>query len=94
MHKKIARLPQRSFDISESERAAAKEALSSFKHFLQKLWAARQSDKKLIDVLEKNQSADSSSLFEIRHLLRKFQQEHFLYLQLNFCLGMFFLLAL
>jgi len=66
---------QRTFEISDVERKAAKQALYSFKKFMEKLWAARQSDKRLVDVLEKNREADPTQLFEIRHLLRKFQKE-------------------
>jgi len=66
---------QRTFEISDVERKSAKQALYSFKKFMEKLWAARQSDKRLVDVLEKNREADTTQLFEIRHLLRKFQKE-------------------
>jgi hypothetical protein len=66
---------QRTFEISDVERKAAKQALYSFKKFMEKLWAARQADKRLVDVLEKNREADTTQLFEIRHLLRKFQKE-------------------
>lgn len=72
---KIARQSQRTFEISDAERRAAKQALLVFKKFMEKLWAARQADKRLVDVLEKNQEADPSQLFEIRHLLRRFQKE-------------------
>ena len=72
---KYARQSQRTFEISDVERKAAKQALYAFKKFMEKLWAARQADKRLVDVLEKNQEADPSQLFEIRHLLRKFQKE-------------------
>jgi len=75
MTEKLARQSQRTFEISDVERKAAKQALRAFKQFMEKLWAARQSDKRLVDVLEKNQDADPSQLFEIRHLLRKFQKE-------------------
>jgi hypothetical protein len=75
MIKKLALLPQRSSEISEEEKTAAKNVLKIFKKFLHKLWAARQHDERLINVLEKNENADPSSLFEIRHLLRRFQKE-------------------
>jgi len=75
MVKKVALLPQRSSDISEEEKAAAKKVLKTFKEFLNKLWAARQHDERLINVLEKNEGADPSALFEIRHLLRRYQKE-------------------
>lgn len=67
---------QLSLDVTDEERRAARDAIKSLERFLRELWAARQNDKKLIDVLKKNQSnVDSSSLFEIRHLLRRFQKE-------------------
>jgi len=75
MADKFARQSQRTFEISDAERRAAKQALLTFKKFMEKLWAARQADKRLVDVLEKNQEADPSQLFEIRHLLRRFQKE-------------------
>ena len=75
MVKKLALLPQRSSEISEEEKEVAKKALKVFKEFLHKLWAARQHDERLINVLEKNEGADPASLFEIRHLLRRFQKE-------------------
>jgi hypothetical protein len=69
-------LVQLSLDVTDEERRAARDAIKSLERFLRELWAARQNDKKLIDVLKKNQSnVDSSSLFEIRHLLRRFQKE-------------------
>lgn len=72
---RTARQSQRTFEISDVERRAARQALFAFKKFMEKLWAARQADKRLTDVLEKNQDADPSQLFEIRHLLRRFQKE-------------------
>lgn len=67
---------QLSLDITDEERRAARDAIKSLDRFLRELWAARQNDKKLINVLKKNQSnVDQSSLFEIRHLLRRFQKE-------------------
>jgi hemerythrin superfamily protein len=69
-------LVQLSLDITDEERRAARDAIKSLDRFLRELWAARQNDKKLINVLKKNQNnVDSSSLFEIRHLLRRFQKE-------------------
>lgn len=67
---------QLSIEVTDEERKAARDAISSLDRFLRELWAARQNDKKLVDILKKNQSnVDSSSLFEIRHLLRRFQKE-------------------
>jgi hypothetical protein len=67
---------QLSLEITNEERVAARESIKALDKFLKELWAARQNDKKLIDVLKKNQgNVDSSSLFEIRHLLRRFQKE-------------------
>lgn len=67
---------QLSVEVTDEERKAARDAISSLDKFLRELWAARQNDKKLVDILKKNQSnVDSSSLFEIRHLLRRFQKE-------------------
>lgn len=67
---------QLSVEVTDEERKAARDAISSLDKFLRELWAARQNDKKLVDILKKNQgNVDSSSLFEIRHLLRRFQKE-------------------
>jgi len=72
---KLANLPQRASEISEEEKQAAKEVLKAFKVFLHALWSARQHDERLINVFEKNEGADTAALFEIRHLLRRFQKE-------------------
>lgn len=74
MISKIA-IPKRTIQITESERQAAKEAIHGFKKFLGALWSAQQHDKRLINILNKAGDVDPSSLFEIRHLIRKFQKE-------------------
>jgi len=74
MRQKTA-IPKRTTQISDAEREAAKKALKGFQQFLGALYAARQHDERLLNVLEKAGNVDSSSLFEIRHLLRKFQKE-------------------
>lgn len=66
---------QRSLEISDSERAAAREAILAFGNFIKKLWAARQHDQRLVSVLKKDENTDPSALFAIRHLLRRFQKE-------------------
>lgn len=67
---------QLSLEITNEERVAARESIKALDKFLKELWTARQNDKKLVDVLKTNQgNVDSSSLFEIRHLLRRFQKE-------------------
>ena len=75
MEDKFANLAQRSSEISEKERNAATQAIKEFAVFLRTLWAARQHDQRLVNVLERNPDTDPSTLFEQRHLLRKFQQE-------------------
>jgi hypothetical protein len=75
MAKKYANLPKRTSEISDEEREAAKTALKAFDKFLKTLWSARQSDERLLNVLDKSDNVDSSALFEIRHLLRRFQRE-------------------
>jgi hypothetical protein len=75
LNTKIALTTQRSSDITEEERESARLAIKGFQQFLRQLWAARQHDQRLINVLEKNPGTESSSLFEQRHLLRRFQQE-------------------
>jgi len=75
MAQKEAQNILRSTEISEEEREAARKAISAFNSFLKKLWAARQHDKRLVNVLQKNKKADSADLFEVRHLLRRFQKE-------------------
>lgn len=73
--KTYANTSQRSSEVSEAEREAAKTAMKGLKKFIKQLWAARQHDQRLVNVLEKNPNTDPSQLFEQRHLLRKFQQE-------------------
>jgi hypothetical protein len=75
MVQKLANLPQRASEISEEEKKAAKEVLKAFKGFLHAMWAAKQHDDRLINVFEKNEETDTAALFEIRHLLRRFQKE-------------------
>ena len=75
MTKRFAHNVQRSSEITEEERAAAREAIVAFDKFLKQLWAARQHDQRLVNVLKKNKESDTSELFEIRHLLRRFQKE-------------------
>jgi hypothetical protein len=75
MIQKLANLPQRASEISEEEKEAAKKVLKAFKEFLHALWSAKQHDDRLINVFEKNEDTDPTALFEIRHLLRRFQKE-------------------
>jgi len=75
MKKNFAQYVQRSYEITEEKRAAAREAISAFDKFLKQLWAARQHDQRLVNVLKKNKDADPAALFGIRHLLRRFQKE-------------------
>jgi hypothetical protein len=64
-----------SLDITDEERRAARDAIKALDKFLRELWNARQQDKKLVLVLEKNKGATPESLFQIRYLLKKFQKE-------------------
>jgi GTPase involved in cell partitioning and DNA repair len=64
-----------SMDITDDERNAARESIKALEQFLKELWAARQKDKVLVNILEKNKDVDPKSLFEIRHLLRRYQRE-------------------
>jgi leucyl-tRNA synthetase len=73
MENKIA--IQRSSEVTEEEREAAKKAIEGFQNFLKQFWAARQQDKRLLNTLEKSPDTNPEKLFEIRHLLRRFQQE-------------------
>jgi len=74
MINKFSYSAQRSSDITDEERQAAREATRAFSDFIKKLWAVRQQDLRLVNVLEKTPDADSSSLKEQRHLLRRFQR--------------------
>lgn len=73
--KKFSTSPRRTSEISEEEREAAKNILKAFDDFVKELWAARHHDERLLNVLNKSENIDSSALFEVRHLLRKFQRE-------------------
>jgi len=72
---KLASAVQRTLDISEEERDAARDAINAFDKLKKQLWAARQHDQRLVNVLKSNQDAKSSDLFKIRHLLRRYQRE-------------------
>jgi len=75
MAEKLATMPRRVSEISDEEREAAKKAIRAFDKFLKELWSARQHDERLLNVLDKAEDVDPAALFEIRHLLRKFQKE-------------------
>lgn len=75
MKNTFARNVQRSFEITNEERNAARKVIDVFNKFLKQLWAARQHDQRLINVLKKNKDTDPTALFGIRHLLRRFQRE-------------------
>jgi len=75
-HDRIAaQYTPRSLKISKEERQAAKVALKQFQDFIKALWAARQHDERLTNVLQKAPDTAPEQLFEVRHLLRKFQKE-------------------
>lgn len=65
----------RSYEISDAEKEAARNVIRVFDKFLRELWAARQHDARLVNVLKTNQNASTQDLFGIRHLLRRFQRE-------------------
>jgi len=75
MVKKIASIVQRSIEISDDERLAARDSIVAFDKFLKQLWAARQHDQRLVNVLNSNKDASPNDLFKIRHLLRRYQRE-------------------
>jgi coenzyme F420-reducing hydrogenase alpha subunit len=75
MGKKVASIVQRSIEISDDERIAARNAVVAFNKFLKQLWAARQHDQRLVNVLNSNKDASPNDLFKIRHLLRRYQRE-------------------
>ncbi len=75
MNKKIALTVQRTSEISEAERLAARNAIVAFEKFMKQLWAARQHDQRLVNVLNSNKDASPNDLFKIRHLLRRYQRE-------------------
>ena len=66
---------QRSSEISEEEKQAAKDAIKAFDTFVKKLNGIRKHDKRLVDLLEQDETLESKSLYDIRHLLRRFQKE-------------------
>jgi hypothetical protein len=66
---------QRSSEISEEEKQAAKDAIKAFDTFVKKLNGIRKHDKRLVDLLEQDEILESKSLYDIRHLLRRFQKE-------------------
>jgi hypothetical protein len=84
MYKSAMRL---SLEITDEERRAARDSIKALDTFLRELENTRRQDKKLIMVLKQNSNVDSQSLFEIRHLLRKYQREvkdRYIQLILNF----------
>lgn len=75
MVEKFANTPKRTSEISDEERQAAKNAIKLFDKFLNELWSAQHHNERLLNVLNKNDNVDPKALFEIRHLLRRFQKE-------------------
>ncbi len=75
MADKPVKLAFRTAEISDEERAAARNAIHMFNKFLSKLDASREQDNRLLDVLKANQDADQSALFEQRHLIRRYQDD-------------------
>lgn len=75
MTKKIASVVQRTLQIPKEERDAARDAINAFEKFLKQLWASRQSDMRLVNILSSHQDAKPEELFKIRHLLRRYQRE-------------------
>lgn len=73
MSQKIAQ--QRSSQISDEERTAARKSINSFDELVKRLKGARDRDREVVDVLKKNQDTNPNELFKIRHLLRRFQKE-------------------
>ena len=64
-----------SLEVTDEERRAARDAIKALDTFLRSLENTRRQDKKLIIVLKQNTDVDPKSLFEIRHLLRRYQKE-------------------
>ena len=54
MGKKLVIGTQRSSEITDMERQAAQSVIEAFSKFVKQLWAARQHDQRLVNVLEKN----------------------------------------
>ena len=63
-----------SLEVTDEERRAARDAIKALDTFLRSLENTRRQDKKLIIVLKQNTDVDPKSLFEIRHLLRRYQK--------------------
>ena len=74
-HNRTADHTPRTQPISDTERQIARQALSQLLLFLKGLWAAQQHSETLMDKLAKVPEVAPEKLFEIRHLLRKFQSE-------------------
>lgn len=66
---------QRSTQISDEERQAAKKCINAFEELIKRLKGARDRDREVVDVLKSNQEASPNDLFKIRNLLRKFAAE-------------------
>jgi ElaB/YqjD/DUF883 family membrane-anchored ribosome-binding protein len=75
MNIKQAQQTPRTVDISESEKNAANLSLSLFKEFLRDLNAAQEHDETLNDILKKSENITTEQLYDIRHLLIRFQGE-------------------
>jgi len=75
MDAKVAQHIPRAVAISDEERAAATEALDAFKDFLKDLNAAQEHDETLTAILKKVPEASADQMYEIRHLLIRFQGE-------------------
>ncbi len=75
MNIKKAQQTPRTVVISDSEKESANLALKLFKEFLRELNAAQEHDETLTDILKKSENISTDQLYEIRHLLIRFQGE-------------------
>lgn len=74
MYKKSQYTP-RTVEISNEERFAARDALIAFKNFIKELDRAKEHVESLANILKKSSGTTNDQLFEIRHLLVRFQGE-------------------
>ena len=63
------------YDVTEEEKEAARKAISMFESFMSELKKSRDEDKRFVDILQDLSDLKPEDLFEIRHLIRRFQKD-------------------
>jgi len=74
MAKKYGYQVQRTVEIPQDEKNAARTSLAKFREFINELWECYKHDQELINILESS-SSTPDQIYEERYLFRKFKNE-------------------